>query len=390
LAAKPSVRKGLLVAAVLVAAAGLAVPASTATKTATTRHMLVGLVDDAQALYGNPDKVYPLLKKLRVQVVRVNLYWGGRFAIAKRRPSVATNPNDPVYDWELSDRAVRYAARNGIKVLFTVMYTPGWANGGRAANVAPRNSEDLRKFAYAASKRYSGTFVPVHEKTKLPAVKLWLAWNEPNNPINLTPQYRRVGSKWVIQSAVDYAKICAAVYSGVHGTHLGGEKVACGATSPHGNNAPGSIRPSVSPLAFLRALKKAGLRNFDAYAHHPYYGSPTESPTTMPPSRTAVTLANLDDLTTEVTRLYGPKRIWLTEYGYQTNPPDQQFGVPWATQARYLTQAYAIARRNPRVDMMLWFLLRDDKPVANGWQSGFFTSTGVRKPAFDAFRKLPH
>ena len=374
----------------LVAAAGLALPASTATKTTTKRHMLVGLVDDAQALYGNPDKVYPLLKKLRVQVVRVNLYWGGRFGIAKRRPSVATNPNDPVYDWELSDRVVRYAARNGIKVLFTVMYTPSWANGGRAANVAPRNSEDLRKFAYAAAKRYSGTFVPVKEKTKLPAVKLWLAWNEPNNPINLTPQYRRVGSKWVIQSAVEYAKICAAVYAGVHGTKLAGEKVACGATAPHGNNAPGSIRPSVSPLAFLRALKSAGLRNFDAYAHHPYYGSPRESPTTKPPASTAVTLANLGTLTAEVTRLYGPKRIWLTEYGYQTNPPDRQFGVSWALQGRYLTQAYAIARANPRIDMMLWFLLRDDKPVAAGWQSGFFTSTGVRKPAFDAFRKLPH
>ena len=91
----------------LVAAAGLALPASTATKATTTRHMLVGLVDDAQALYGNPDKVFPLLKKLRVQVVRVNLYWGGRFRIAKRRPSVATNPNDPAYDWELSDPAVR-------------------------------------------------------------------------------------------------------------------------------------------------------------------------------------------------------------------------------------------------------------------------------------------
>jgi hypothetical protein len=176
----------------------------------------------------------------------------------------------------------------------------------------------------------------------------------------------------------------------VHGTKLPGEKVACGATAPHGNNAPGSIRPSVSPLAFLRALKTAGLRNFDAYAHHPYYGSPRESPTTKPPSRTAVTLANLGDLTTELTRLYGPKRIWLTEYGYQTNPPDKQFGVSWANQARYLTQAYAIARANPRVDMMLWFLLRDDSPVSSGWQSGFFTSTGVRKPAYDAFRKLPH
>ncbi|MDQ5821321.1 MAG: DUF5722 domain-containing protein, partial [Actinomycetota bacterium] len=333
---------------------------------------------------------YPLLRKLRVQVVRVNLYWGGRFGVAKRRPAAATNPNDRAYNWALFDRAVTFANRHGMKVLFTIMYTPSWANGGRSGNVAPRNPEDLRKFAFAAARRYSGTFAPARTRVRLPAVKLWLAWNEPNNPINLTPQYRRVGSTWVVQSAVDYAKICAAVYAGVHGTRVAGERVACGATAPHGNNHPTSIRPSVSPLAFLRALKKAGLRNFDAYAHHPYYGSPRETPTTMPPSRTAVTLANIGDLTKEVTRLYGPKRIWLTEYGYQTSPPDRQFGVSWANQARYLTQAYAIARRNPRIDMMLWFLLRDDSRVANGWQSGLFTSTGVRKPAYDAFRKLPH
>jgi hypothetical protein len=39
---------------------------------------------------------------------------------------------------------------------------------------------------------------------------------------------------------------------------------------------------------------------------------------------------------------------------------------------------------------MLWFLLRDDSRVADGWQSGLFTASGVRKPAYDAFRKLPH
>ena len=41
-----------------------------------------------------------------------------------------------------------------------------------------------------------------------------------------------------------------------------------------------------------------------------------------------------------MTRLYGNKRIWITEYGYQTNPPDRIFGVSWANQARYLKQAY--------------------------------------------------
>ena len=49
----------------------------------------------------------------------------------------------------------------------------------------------------------------------LPAVRHWLAWNEPNNPAFLRPQYKRVGGKWVIQSAIDYAKICNAIVKGV-------------------------------------------------------------------------------------------------------------------------------------------------------------------------------
>jgi hypothetical protein len=39
--------------------------------------------------------------------------------------------------------------------------------------------------------------------------------------------------------------------------------------------------------------------------------------------------------------------------------------------------------------MMLWFLLKDESRLG-GWQSGFFTAAGKKKPAYDAFRKLPH
>ena len=37
----------------------------------------MGLFDDAQ-VYGNPVRTFPLLRSLRTQVLRVNLYWGGR------------------------------------------------------------------------------------------------------------------------------------------------------------------------------------------------------------------------------------------------------------------------------------------------------------------------
>ena len=86
---------------------------------------------------------------------------------------------------------------------------------------------------------------------------MWAAWNEPNNPTFLRPQFVSAKGKWVIASAQAYAKICNAVYDGVHATMYKGEQVACGVTAPRGNNNPSSARPSVSPVAFLVAAKKA-------------------------------------------------------------------------------------------------------------------------------------
>ena len=76
--------------------------------------------------------------------------------------------------------------------------------------------------------------------------------------------------------------------------------------------------------------------------------------------------------------------IWIDEYGYQTNPPDKAFGVSPTLQARYLGEAVALARKNPHVTMLLWFLLRDEKRLSS-WQSGLETSTGKHKPSFNAF-----
>jgi hypothetical protein len=379
----------LVVAAAVVATAAVCVPAASA-----SRFVQVGLFDDAQFNYGDPDKVYPMLKQLNTQLIRVSLLWGGPNGVAKRRPVNPMNPNDPAYDWSVYDRTVVYAQQYGMKVVFSIIGTPPWANAAAGVNVKPRSALDLERFAVAAARRYSGSFAARDGRT-LPAVRQWLAWSEPNNPAFLRPQYRNVRGKDVIQSAIDYAQICNAIVKGIRKTSIGAQKVACGVTGPRGNNNPNSSRPAVSPLPFLRAMKRAGAKGFDAYAHHPYYGAPRETPSTPPPpgihgnAPTAITLGNINLLIREVTRLYGSKRIWVTEYGYQTNPPDRIFGVSWANQAKYLTQAYGIVRRNPRIDMFLWFLLRDERRLVDeGWQSGLLSASGTRKPAFAAFQKL--
>lgn len=370
-------RLGVISAIVFVASA-LAVPAAQA-----KRHMLVGIQDDAMTLRGDPGFTFRTLKQLRAQIIRINLNWPD---VAKRRPAHPQDPADDAYDWSLYDRAIRYAGQNGMQVMLTILFTPSWANGGRARNVPPTNYNDLRNFAYAAATRYSGKYIPntdSFDEIYLPAVKYWLAWNEPANPNWLQ---QTSGGRFV--SPRSYARICTAIWQGVHFTNFAGEKVGCGVTGPRGNNQARSSRPSLSPLAFMQLTRRAGLRNLDAYAHNPYYGKPSETPATKPRG-TAVTLGNINTLISLVNKLWGKKRIWITEYAWQT-PPDRIFGVSFARQAAYVRQSFAIARANPRIDMMIWFMLRDDTNIGLGWQSGFLTASGKRKPAFSAFARLPH
>jgi hypothetical protein len=377
------------------------VVAATATpsRAVAARGMLVGIFDPVQPV-ADPGKTFPLLVNLRAQIIRLNLDWN---VIAKKRPANPTDPADPAYDWAAYDQTVVNAAKHKIQVLFTIYGTPRWANGKlKGINRAPKRFADLRSFAFAAAERYSGTFVR-DDGVKLPAVRKWLAWNEPNNPLFLKPQWqstaRRVKVKGKVRiirrntpiAAKTYVQICSQIYLGVHATHLSKETVACGATDPRGNNAARSSRASISPIEFAKRLKQFGLRRnrFDVYAHHPYYGGPTESPTTKPKGKQTVTLANIGVLTKLIGQLWGNKKLWLTEYGYQTRPPDRAFGVTWSKQAKYLTQAYKIARKNPRITMMLWFLLKDEGRIS-GWQSGLFTVNWKKKPAYTAFRRLPH
>ena len=349
-----------------------------------SNHMLLGLFDDAVTLDPEANN-FPVLSSLHVQVVRMSLIWGGRGGVANKQPAHPADPTDPAYDWSRYDQAVERANDAGVQLLLTIVGTPGWANGGQSPVVAPTSSASLQAFAYAAAQRYSGTFLNTQTGRVLPRVSKWLAWNEPNNPVFLQPQFAKVDNKWKMAAPAAYAQICNAVYAGIH-LAGGPEQVACGATAPRGSNAPSSSRPSISPLAFLRAAKADGLKTFDAWAHHPYYGIPFEKPSTRGRG-SAIELGNINELVNTVTRLYGDKPIWITEYGYQTKPPDPYFGVSWAKQAAYVKQAYKIAKANPRIDLFTWFLLRDN-PSIGGWQSGLETVDGKKKPSYDAFASL--
>ena len=246
-------------AAVLLAVVGIA--AGLATSASSSSYLRIGIFDDGQVLYGVPGQVFPLLRASRAKIIRITLYWSGRpgVQVAQRRPQDPSDPADPAYDWTAYDAIVKRATANGQQVVFTILGTPPWANQARGWNVAPTNAGNLKLFAMAAAERYSGTY-PGEDGENLPRVASWIAWNEPNNPVFLKPQFAPDASApggWVIQSARDYARICNAVVQGVKSVQPTA-KVACGVTAPRGNNNPNSGRPSVSPLAIRARASQGG------------------------------------------------------------------------------------------------------------------------------------
>jgi len=301
-------------------------------------------------------------------VIKTTVYW---FNTAPRRPANPSNPFDPAYRWEDIDEFVRQAADRDIEVMLSIWGTPSWA--GPARNRMPRRLADLTAFARAMADRYSG------KHRGFPHVRFYTVWNEPNLQLFLAPQYDARGRS---VAPANYARLYRAGYAGLKAgspTAL----VGIGETSPRKL----STSPSHAPARFAQLLsqQRPALR-FDAWAHHPY-GSPASAPPTQRVGWPNVGMSSLTRFGNSLDTWFKRKntRIWITEYGHETRPEDPR-GVPYATQAAYLRTAVNMARQNPRVDMLIWFAMRDHE--VNLWQSGLLTYGGLEKPAFDIFSQL--
>jgi hypothetical protein len=342
--------------AALVAAVGAAFVLLTPNADAATT-VRYGITDDAWLQSGSGSLTARLatLQALGVRVVRFTLPWN---TIASDRPTTATDPEDAAYDWSGVDPVLEGLRTRGITVVLQLNGTPSWANGGRGPNFAPTSAASFADFATAAATRY-------------PWVKRWLIWNEPNQARWLRPTTPAVYTSRLLNPA--YASIHAAIDDA---------EVAGGGTAPRGATG------GVSPVAWLTGMRKAHAR-LDAYAHNPYPLDPKrESPLRGGCANcTTITMATINKLVALVSRNFPRARIWLTEYGYQSNPPDRLLGVAPALQARYLAEGAYVAYRTPRVDMLIHFLYRDEPELAR-FQSGLVTLGGKAKPADAAF-KLP-
>ena len=312
----------------------------------------MGIQDDAWLRWGpgTIDERLQTLDELGVRTVRFTIVWSD---VARSKPAHPTNPNDPAYDWASFDMVLQGLRAHHITPLVTLWGAPKWSNGGLAPNHLPRSG--FGSFAYAAAKRY-------------PWVRLWTVWNEPNTRIFASP----VSPKLYVTRLLNPAYVL--LHRANRANVVGG-----GVTSPR--HTPSGMSPSL----FMTGMRAARAK-LDAYAANPYPASRRETPFFDPCSWCkTLTMARLSTIRADVTRLFGARKpLWLTEYAYQTNPPDRTLGVSPAKQAAYIGQSALRVWKAPRTTMLIHFLVQDE-PRAGGWQSGLFTAGGKAKLARRAF-----
>ncbi len=341
----------------------------------------------------------------------------------------ATNPASyPSDNWKKYDRLVREATARGFSLLLTpTLPAPNWA-GACAGNSTVQpcvNKPSVKRygeFVTALAKRYSGAYPdPDNPGSTLPAVRRWSLLNEPNLGAWLTPQYTTVGGKAVPTGARIARNL---LYAGIDALRANGhaaDDVYIAETAPVGSTTGKLKTRKDPPRSFLRALyclTPAGGKLVDSrvgcgksfrrldvtgISHHPYTLG-AGGPPFARSGANDITIGFLSRLTQVVNQAASrgripssaARRIYFTEFGYQTDPPDDNFGVSWEKQAQYINQADYISYRNRQVRGVSQYELFDDPAKASfntglrvcreGGDCAGNKAAGLRKTSYAAYR----
>jgi len=417
------------------------------------------MMDDDLLVYRDDStaaKTLTQMKSLGVDTVRVTVLWktvaefakftssdlaqlkGKRnartraAALRQNKRFKPANPGTyPIRNWDRYDNLVRAASDRGIRVYFNVTGPgPRWAHttkpkGSTAlqSTFKPR-AREFKQFATAVGRRFDGRYRDENgSRSALPRVNMWSLWNEPNQGGWLSPQWEQRGGQIVPASPALFRKLHQAGYQGLvaSGHRVDNSIILLGETAPLGSDAKTAKSP-MRPKQFLREvfciqpngtpysgaaaaardcgdLAKGPLQA-SGYAHHPY--TKNVPPTQRDPHPDSLTMANiselgtlLDELSAKTKRVSADLQLFMTEYGFETNPPDPFSGVLPALQAKYNTVGEHLAWSNPRIASQAQFLLADVAPVRarkkntkSYWftyQSGLFHRRGQPKPAAYAY-----
>jgi len=335
---------------------------------------------------------------LGVDVVRIHARWWEIAPQGTKKPAGfnANNPNDPQYRFANLDNAVAIVRNAGINVMLTITGPgPVWTSTEPSKNEGrwKPSPTEYASFARAVATRYKAQ------------VSRYLLWNEPNQKGWLQPQWQKSGKTWTPVSPHIYRGLVNAAVPAVKAADPGSETVI-GELAPVGNRAISALTP-MEPLPFLRSLGcvddkyknvKTGLcKGFKAptatsLGYHPH--PQQRAPDAINKDLDQAQFGDLPRLFTAIDKLRAHKRlkvgknIHLTEFGYETSPPDAASGISLALQSRYVQQAAYIAWASKRVIGLSQYQW-DDEPVENqgsgtkryaNWQTGLRFNDSKPKP----------
>ncbi len=339
----------------------------------------------------------------------------------------------PTRNWDRYDNLVKDARTLGLQVYFNVTGPgPSFAHAK-----APRNQRAnqatwkpkagaFKQYVTAVGKRYSGTFRDENgDRQALPRVSFWSLWNEPNQAGWLSPQWERKGANRTLVPASPalFRELHHFGHQGLVASGHGGDVILLAETAPLGSSKR-TARSPMRPKQFLRELacvrstgqrytggsarlrdcgdfSRRGALKATGYGHHPY--TKKLAPTRRGSHPNSITMANVDELGTLLDNLSArtggaiPRGLplFMTEFGYETAPPDPFSGVSLDDQARFNQLGEFIAYSKPRIAGIAQFLLRDVGPVRKHrrgtkpywftYQSGLFFNGGEPKPAARAY-----
>ncbi|HEV2785484.1 MAG TPA: hypothetical protein VGV67_03775, partial [Solirubrobacteraceae bacterium] len=396
---------------VLLCAALAAAPAGAA-----TRPLVTAVAD---SFVDGPDYDV-MLKRMRgagATATRFWVTWADIAPAGETKPAGfdASNPADPAYRWEQTDRALRAVRAAGLEPIMTISEAPRWAErfqpgdellspSERFGGTVRPDGAEFALFARAIATRYGGSFAG------LPRVRYWQPWNEPNHHNDLNPQFdiapgQPATTSTPMLSPAIYRELLQGFARAAHGVHADNVVIA-GGLAPFFRPSPGG-RAS-APLKFARELLcmddanrpkpscPGGRLEFDAWSQHPYTSGDARHSANSPFD------VSLGDIP-EVVRLVRAAeragrvssrravRMFVTEFSWDSSPPDA-YGVPDKLLTRWVAEALHELWHDG-VELVTWFQIRDAIAPPQGiFQSGLYLrcAGGVAcdrpKPMLAAFR----
>ncbi len=303
----------------------------------------------------------------------------------------------PVGVWDRLDEVVAGAQSRGLKVwLMMTAPAPRWAvskeSGKYIGNYMP-SVTDYADFVAAVGKRY-------------PSVTTFSFWNEPNIRRFMEPQTQ----SGIVKSAIHYRDMYRAAYTAIRNAGHANHTLLFGELMPR---TPSKTDPNTSrPVAFLReffcldtkgrALKgktatKHKCNNFkkisaSGIAYHPYRlsGGPLDAD---PVSKDNAPINYLKRIYRVLDQAYKAKRLakknlklYNSEFGFQSDPPDVFAGMPIKRIPAYLNNSEYLSWIDPRVSTYSQYQIVDDNDLS-GFQTGLrFVDGSAKTDIYAAFQ----